>query len=147
MDEQELVTARASSSLPVRILRSHALSSPSSKSPGPLSASTRTHVPIQQISPRVGQRAGIARSGTMAGCAIFPWHAPGSQPLQSRRAARHPGMFEKYRTCDPCRFPQEPFTATKSRVFLVGNENCSKQHTEASRACSTRDVRLRRACP
>src|ERR1700679_3595234 len=116
MDEQELVTARASSSLPVRILRSHALSSPSSKSPGPLSASTRTHVPIQQISPRVGQRADIARSGTMAGCAIFPWLAPGSRPLRSRPAARHPDMFEKYHTCYPCRFsPKEPST-TYSRV-------------------------------
>src|SRR5580698_8118093 len=57
MDEQELVTARASSSLPVRILRSHALSSPSSKSPGPLSASTRTHVPIQQIFPARGSKS------------------------------------------------------------------------------------------
>jgi hypothetical protein len=67
----------------------------------------------------------------MAGCAIFPWLAPGSRPLLPRQAARHP-VFEKYRTCAPCRFPRGTFyDVIARRVFLVENENCSKQHTRS----------------
>src|ERR1700722_3892562 len=102
-----------------------------------LSELTRTHVPIQQTSPPADQTADTQRSGATADCAIFPWRAPSSQPLQSRRAARHRDMFEKYRTCDPCRFPQRSvYDVITRRVFSVGSENCSEQHTMSRRVCS-----------
>jgi hypothetical protein len=113
---------------------------PFNKSRGSL---TRTHVPIQQTSPPADQTADTLRRGTTADCAIFHWRAPDSQPLQSRRAARHPDMFEKYRTCDPCRSPQRNvYDVITRRVFPVGNENCSRQHT----LTRPRPVRCSRFC-